>query len=179
MAKKSKPKKKEDEKHQHQKPYKGPFQDNPYEKIDSAKRVMKLTNQTPTKEVISPISETDDPFADEEELSKQIIEERKSPTERKRMFLKIGYYFMLSLGVAGIIGAITLFFNHGIRINLNEVEIEKTNKIIYEEIKPEVKVNREDIQTIKSDNRLYEYRLKQVEDKNNSVPNNKQTQLHE
>jgi len=172
MAKKNKNKnrKKDDENKNHHKPYQGPFQSNPYEKIDSVKRVMQLTNQTPTKEVISSISETDDPFTDEEELSKQISEERKSPTDRKNLVLKIGYYFILLLAGAGIIAAIGFFFDHSLRINYNEKEIQKTQTEIKEEINPDLKEKGNEIQNMKSDNRLIEYRLQQIENEKNVSP---------
>ncbi len=137
----------------HKKTYKGPFQQYPYEKIDAAKRVMNLTNQTPTTEVISQISKTDEPFIDEQELAKQISDERKSPTERKKIFLKYGYYILVTILISGIITAISLFFNYGIRINVNETKIKSTNEKINNEITPTLKEHENELQDIKYDNK--------------------------
>ena len=175
MAKKNKNKrnKKESRAQTAKKAYKGPFQHYPYEKIDAAKRVMELTNQTPTTEVVSNISKTDEPFIDEQELAKQSFDERKSPTERKKVFLRYGYYVLMTIIISGIITAIGLFFNYGIRINVNETEIKSTNEKIKTEIAPTLKEHENEIQNIKSNNRIIDYRLNQIErNDKNSVPNN-------
>lgn len=157
MAKKNKRNKaKEDLSQKYHKKYTGPFQSNPYAKIDAAKHVMEIGGHSPTQDTFTQLSESDNYFPSEDELSNQMLAERPSPTDRKRMILKIGLYVMWIIVGAGILGAIGLFYSHDLRISKSENNIDV--------LKVDVQGNSKDINEIKTDKKLFEYQLKELKE---------------
>lgn len=157
MAKKNRRDKgKEDLTQKYHKKYTGPFQTNPYAKIDAAKHIMEISGHSPTQDTFSPLSESDNYFPSEDELSNQVLAERSSPTERRKLILKIGLYVMWIIVGAGTIGAIGLFYSHDLRLSKSESSID--------DLKEDVKGNSKDINEMKTDKKLFEYQLKELKE---------------
>jgi hypothetical protein len=156
-SKKSKRNKiKEDINPRHSK-YEGPYQSNQFAKIDAQKHLMEITGHSPTKDTFTPLSESDDYIPSDEELSKQILTDRHSPTETKKTILKVGLKVMYGILIAGILTAIGFFYSHELRISRSENDIGT--------LKNEVKDNTKDINDLKTDKKLYDYQLKELQEK--------------
>lgn len=136
--------------------YVGPYQSNPYAKINSLKHVMEIAGHSPTQDNFTPLSESDNYFPSEEELSNQVITDRHSPTETKKKVLKIGLYILWTIVGAAVLTTIGLFYSHDLRISKSENKIETLNK--------DVESNSTDINDLKTDKKLFEYQLKELKE---------------
>lgn len=152
--KKSKKHKSKDYTSERRTKYTGPFQTNQFARIDALKHVMDITGHSPTKETFSPLSESDMSFPNEDELSNQLLEERRSPTETKKKILKVGLYFLWIVAGAAILTAIRFFYDHDLRISKTENEVEILSK--------DVDQNSDDINDLKTDKKLFEYQLNEL-----------------
>lgn len=123
---------------------------------------------SPTSETFTRLSQSNDPVANTDEIKNQIPITRPSQTDRDEAVNKL-YKNIIIKGAIGLLsiaftGAVIGVIRHEFAIR-EQADYNKTNDIHVNSIESNVKDNTKEINTIKEDKKLTDYKIKELEDK--------------
>ena len=134
----------------------------PYQNIMEIRKYMIPQGHSPTTETFSDISYSNEPTPNDDELRNQVQDTRFSKTELKEKILNIGLKALYGLIGLVILGALKYIYNHDIALNIHSEKINNHNEKI-KSIESDVKENSTEINNLKTDKKLNDYRFEKLE----------------